>query len=114
MSGTNRVKGFESVPMSNNAIPMFGDGGQGAAGRLASWQAWTADGYPQIAPQTTVLWRDETYEPMLDGISQGAHGGAISGGDNAFLLATPVQQDLTDEFGVVFTFDTGTPILGNV
>ena len=81
MSGTNRIKGFEPVPMSNGAIPMFQDNGQGAVGRLRSWQAWAADPSPATAPQTTVLVRDDGYEPMLDGSSTGA----TSGGDNAFL-----------------------------
>lgn len=83
MSG-NRVVATQ-VPLSNNTVGCFQDMGQGAAGRIASWQAWTADPSPAIAPQTTNILRDDTYEPMLDGSSQGLGGGAISGGDNAFL-----------------------------
>ena len=78
-------------PLSNNNAPIFQDMGQGAAGRIASWQAWTADPNPMSPDPNnpgqaqTIIMRDDTYEPMLDGSSQGLGGGAISGGDNAFL-----------------------------
>lgn len=69
------------VPLSDNAVGCFQDMGQGASGRLASWQAWTADPSPATAPQTTNILRDDQFEPILDGSSTGA----TSGGDNAFL-----------------------------
>lgn len=75
------------------------DTGQGAAGRLASWTAWTADPSPLIGPETTRIIRMDdngvlvgppvvpfgnggcgTWGPILDGSSNGA----TSGGDNCF------------------------------
>lgn len=70
-----------AFPLSNNTVGNFQDMGQGASGRIASWQAWTADPSPMVTPQTTVLVRDDSFEPILDGSSNGA----TSGGDNAFL-----------------------------
>jgi hypothetical protein len=78
------MPGF-SFPPGDNAVPAFRDTGQGASGRLASWMAWTADPNPLPGPGQTNILRDDTFQPMLDGSSQGPRGGAISGGDNAFL-----------------------------
>jgi hypothetical protein len=84
MSG--RVTTVGGFPLSNNTVGSFQDGGQGASSRLASWMAFTTDPNPMLAPGTTTIVRDDTFEPMLDGISQGLGGGAVSGGDNAFII----------------------------
>lgn len=85
MSGTNRVTTTGGFPLSNNVVSDFQDMGQGASGRIASWQAWTADPNPMLTPDTTIILRDDDFRPMLDGSSQGQNGGAQTGGDNAFL-----------------------------
>lgn len=97
------------VPLSDNTIGCFQDMGQGASSRLASWQAFTADPSPMLAPQTTAIVRGEDFTPMLDGISQGPNGGAMCGGDNAFLIDS--QTGLLDNFGALITDNFGNPLL---
>lgn len=94
------MPGF-SFPPNDNKIGAWQDTGQGASGRLASWQAWTADPSPLAGPGQTIIMREDNngalvpgatpaplgqggvgqWAPMLDGSSTGA----TSGGDNAFL-----------------------------
>ncbi len=84
--------------------PRWQDTGQGAAGRLASWSAWTADPTPLFGPETTRIFRTDdngvlagdppvplgtggcgAWEPFLDGAANYPTGdGAVSGGQGCF------------------------------
>lgn len=102
---------FLAFPPAANA-PRFVDTGQGASGRLASWNAWTADPSPLTASESTIIWRSDDnmglggvrvplgqggcgqWEPFLDGFSNGA----TSGGDNCFYLNPPAPPAPAGDF----------------
>jgi hypothetical protein len=95
-------------PLSNNNLPLYQDTGQGAAGRLASWVAWIADPSPMLASQTTVLIRDDGFDPVLDDTSTGA----TSGGDQAFTWLDP-PIGFSSDFSPDFATATGAISVGD-
>lgn len=78
-----------SFPASDNT-PRFVDTGQGAAGRIASWMAWTTDPTPLAAALDTRLIRTDdnggvvplgqggcgTWKPILTDTNGAAPGGS--------------------------------------
>lgn len=103
------MPGF-SFPPDDNQKARFQDTGQGASGRIASWEAWGADPSPLIAPATTNIWRSDNnygvtplgqggvgdWAPFLDGFSNGA----TSGGDNCFFTTEPPVVTPTDDYAI--------------
>ncbi len=107
------------VPFANLAY--YQDTGQGAAGRIASWSAYTEDHAIPVAadnqpvlylrhPEETIILRTDDnagaggirvplgtggcgeWRPILDGSSAPPTGGAVSGGDNCFFVNQDMDQ----------------------